>query len=551
MQDPAAALPKALHVRRHEPTQDGVPPTRAERERLRQAAFDVAEDCGLVPPLSLDELHAYGAQALERAGLDLRYRRFAAVLVSNALWADAVAAVPYARRLLLLPQCLRDAERCQGEIDDFGLVCARCGHCPIHLFQAEAERLGYVVLVAEGTTVVTSLIESGKIDAIVGGSCLSVLERVFPFMEAAAVPGVAVPLLRDGCVDTTVDPQWVWDTLHLTGADRTRRLRLDALRAQVEGWFTPGGLAAVLGEPRSHTEALAHGWLARSGKRWRPFLAVCAFEALRDDPQAPLPDDLRPLAVAIECFHKASLVHDDIEDNDALRYGEKTLHEEYGIPIALNVGDLLVGEGYRLIAESGGPPERQAAMLRAATAGHRSLCVGQGEELAWMRDPRPLTGEQVLDIYRQKTAPAFEVALCLGATRGGADEGLWRLLHDYSEALGVAYQIRDELLDFRGEVEGDGALSPSLVLAIACERAEGDMRRLLEATWRLPWRAGEARREVERALDHLGAEDAARHVLETHKMRAIRALQPLRNASLKGLLRRVIGQIFDEFPAEG
>jgi len=536
-------------VRRTGPPQDDVPATRAERERLREGARDRADEHGLVPPLPLDEIHAHAAQVVEQAGLDARYGKFAAVLVSNAIWGEVVAAVPYGRRLLLLPQCLRDQERCQAEIDDFGLVCARCGACPIHAFQAEAERLGYVVLVAEGTAVVTSLIESGKIDAIVGVSCLSVLERVFPYMEAGAIPGIAVPLLRDGCADTSVEHDWVWDAIQLTSDDKTRRLKLDALRAEVEGWFAPECLAATLGPPRSRTEALAHEWLVRSGKRWRPFLLVCAFEAFRDDPEEPLPDDLRKLAVAIECFHKASLVHDDIEDNDATRYGEKTLHEQYGIPIALNVGDLLVGEGYRLIAECGASPERQAAMLRAATAGHRSLCVGQGEELAWMREPKPLTPEQVLDIFRQKTAPAFEVALCLGAVRGGADDGLWPLLNDYSEALGIAYQIRDELSDFRAEAERDGAMSPSLVLALAWQRAEGGVRDLLETTWRHPWRTSPMRHEVEHALAHLGAEDAARDLLEAYKLQAIRALQPLRNAGLKGLLRRVIGKIFNEIDA--
>ena len=551
MQKPATAPAGTWHVRRVGPPQEGVPPTRAARERLRQAVRDHADEHDLVPPLSLDELYAHADAVLARAGLDARYRKFATVLVNGAAWAETVAAVPFSRRLLLLPQCLRDQERCQGEIDEFGLVCARCGACPIHQFQAEAERLGYVVLVAEGTTVVTSLIESGKIDALVGVSCLAVLEKVFPFMEAAAIPGVAIPLLRDGCADTSVEHDWVWDAIQLTSADRTRRLKLDALRAEVESWFTPECLAAVLGEPASRTEALAHAWLARSGKRWRPFLGACAFEALRDDPEAPLPEGLRKLAVAIECFHKASLVHDDIEDNDALRYGEKTLHEAYGIPIALNVGDLLVGEGYRLIAQCGAPPERQAAMLDAASAGHRSLCVGQGEELAWMREPRPLAPEQVLDIYRQKTAPAFEVALRLGAILGGADAETGPLLHEYSEALGIAYQIRDELADFRDEAERDGAMSPSLVLALAWQRAEGDLRDLLATTWRLPWHASPTRHEVERVLDRLGAEDAARDLLEAHKLRAIRALQPLRSPSLKGLLRRVVGKIFNEIDAGG
>ena len=102
-----------------------------------------------------------------------------------------------------------------------------------------------------------------------------------------------------------------------------------------------------------------------------PFLAVAAFQALRTDPGAPLPDGLRKLAVAVECFHKASLIHDDIEDGDATRYGEQTLHEKYGIAVALNVGDLLIGEGYRMLAACDIPAAQKAEMLLVASSSTR------------------------------------------------------------------------------------------------------------------------------------------------------------------------------------
>ena len=91
-----------------------------------------------------------------------------------------------------------------------------------------------------------------------------------------------------------------------------------------------------------------------------------------------MPDGVRKVALAVECFHKASLIHDDIEDDDAERYGQQTVHAEYGVPVALNVGDLLVGEGYRLLAESGAPPRVISQMIRIASAGHRSLVSRPG-----------------------------------------------------------------------------------------------------------------------------------------------------------------------------
>ena len=139
-----------------------------------------------------------------------------------------------------------------------------------------------------------ALIQTGKIDAIVGVSCLSVLERAFPYMEAAAIPGVAIPLLQDDCKDTTVDIEWVWDVIHLTSEDRTRRLDLDALRKEVEAWFTPEAWTKSSASPRKGRQRqIAREWLARAGKRWRPFLTVCAWRALQDDPDGGDPEGLR------------------------------------------------------------------------------------------------------------------------------------------------------------------------------------------------------------------------------------------------------------------
>src|SRR5262249_5826944 len=210
------------------------------------------------------------------------------------------------------------------------LLCNEGGFCTIQDLEEEDERLGYAVLVAEGSALVMALIQSGKIDAIVGVSCLSVLERAFPYMEAAAIPGVAIPLLQDDCKDTAVDIEWVWNVVHLTSDDCTRRLDLDALRIEVESWFHPDALDDLLGKAEGEADRVARGWLAADGKRWRPFLTACAYKALQDNPALPMPDSLKRAAVAVECFHKASLVHDDIEDADDRRYGRDTLHVQHG-----------------------------------------------------------------------------------------------------------------------------------------------------------------------------------------------------------------------------
>ena len=257
----------------------------------------------------------------------------------------------------------------------------------------------------------------------------------------------------------------------------------------------------------------------------------------------------------MECFHKASLIHDDIEDEDAERYGEATLHEEYGIAVALNVGDLLIGEGYRLLAESGYSAEQKALMIQVAAQGQRELCRGQGAELVWARKPRPMMAVEVLEIFEKKTAPAFAVALKIGALAAGieAHEELASSLEAYSKALGIAYQIRDDLEDFT-EIGGGAsndltAMRPGVVLAAGWERAQGETKAVLDSRWRREDGFGaEAARS---ACVEAGALERCQDLLERYKEEAIRALSALENPSLKGLLRRVIGKIFNDTEIKG
>ncbi len=542
----------AIAARPSRPPQDNVPQTKQARDELLQAIRGYVERIRPVPPLSLDELRVHTNAILEKVGLERKYADFAAVLVNNEAWRETVAAIPYEKRLLLLPKCLRHAQECPAQFDEIGLLCEHCGRCVIDDFKSQAEQLGYAVLIAEGSPVVMSLIEAGRIEAVVGASCLSVLEGVFPYMEAGAVPGLAIPLLRDGCAHTYLDVDWLWEAIYQTTDDQTRRLDLEALHQQVNGWFSCEALSQMLAPDPDETQKIALEWMARAGKRWRPFLAVCACQALLLDGARPHEEDLRRIAVAVECFHKASLIHDDIEDGDAERYGQKTLHGEYGIPIALNIGDLLLGEGYRLLAEAGGTEARRVKLLQAAVQGHRTLCLGQGRELAWFRHPQPLTVRAVLDTFRMKTAPAFEVALNLGAILAGCDEQIGDVPRKYSDALGIAYQIRDDLEDLRAPepVQGGGPGGPSVLLALAYEAADATGKKQIERWWEGS-AAEEDREQVRHLISSPQVEAAAWRLMETYRSQAIGSLMPLQNAGLKGLLRRVMGKIFNDFEIMG
>lgn len=526
-----------------------VPESRAERDRVHEAVRAFTSARALVPPLSMGELQRDAGALVQSAGIPAAYRDFALVLLNNEVWRDSFAAVPYNRRTLILPPCLRAKDKCTAATDELGLVCARCGACAIAALQDEAERLGYAVLVVEGTSIVTSIIRAGGIDAVVGVSCMESLEAAFPHMAANAIPGVAIPLLRNGCENTQVDVEWVRAAIRFhTPAAQRRRLDSEALRACVDGWFQPESIAALLGTNGSVTERLALGWLGKAGKRWRPYLTACVCEALRGADGTAPPAGLRAIALAVECFHKASLVHDDIEDNDDLRYGEKTLHRCHGVPLALNTGDFLIGEGYRLIAHSDAGHEQRAAMLAIAAEGHRALCVGQGEELAWTRSPRVLTAGDVLALFRLKTAPAFEVALRLGAVYGGGDASLHAALTEYSTALGIGYQINDDLDDFLGTGNGDDLAGrrPSLLAALACDAAGDAAAAVFTALWRCDGRCSDVLANARRIIASSGADTRARALLDEYREHALAALGNVRVPELKMLLARVLHRILGE-----
>lgn len=547
MQLPVLSLPRAVPVQRERQPKENIPQTRSERELLRSNLRAFIAEHKPVPPLSTQELRRLSEQFVAEHNIDPKYLDYAIVLFNSEVWRDQLATVPFERRLLLLPKCLRIEDKCPAPFDEFGLLCKQCGLCTIQELQEEAEKLGYAVLVAEGSALVMAIIETGKIDAIVGVSCLSVLEKAHPYMEAAAIPGVAIPLLQDDCKDVTVDLEWIWEVIHLTSEDQTYRLNLDELRDEVKSWFAPEELEQIMGPTHNETEQLARAWLAKDGKRWRPFLTACVWKALNPDASDEMPDSLKMLAVAAECFHKASLVHDDIEDGDDVRYGEPTLHAEHGIAVALNLGDLLLGDGYALIGDCDVPDPQRAAILRVATAGHRTLCLGQGAEFQWARRPRPLSSLEVLDIFRKKTSPAFEVALLFGANLVQHDPETSQIISEFSEALGIAYQIRDDVEDMSEEwVANDLAAGrPSLPLAILYERVKADLEALavVERAWRRQSSPEDLARIKSLFLEY-GIGDRCRALQESYKEQAIRCLAKLDNTSLKGLLRRVISKIF-------
>jgi len=178
----------------------------------------------------------------------------------------------------------------------------------------------------------------------------------------------------------------------------------------------------------SRIAEIALEFLGRGGKQLRPRLCQAVFAHCGGS------GDLAPVCRAVECFHKASLVHDDIQDGDETRYGRPTVWKEHGVAVAIAAGDWLVAEGYRLIGTSAFPSA--PAMLRATVESHLRLCEGQGDDL--------LGGADYVSVCARKTGEPFALAAALGAFAAGADPAPFRA---WGLAFGVLFQVRDDLAD--------------------------------------------------------------------------------------------------------
>ena len=478
-----------------------VPQERELRDRIRAEAFQYAKTIDRSKSMTKTVLQMYGEELLQQAKFDNQYLGFTMVAIANEFWRDQVSAIDFNRRLLLLPHCLKNAEGCPADYDEFGLDCRKCGACEVADFKTKAEDLGYKVLVSEGTPIVLKIIVSGHVDAIVGVACLNVLEKAIDKILMAGIPCVAAPLLSSNCRSTSVDNDWVFDLIGLKTAPpavkpktyvhlmRASNKMFEAVELNKLAPRQRAKPQASAEDPLQLHESIAYDWLMQGGKRSRPFITLAAYDALKGGKgtlsveELDLPDSVKRAALAIETFHKASLVHDDIEDDDTYRYGHETLHRQYGIGPAINVGDYLIGLGYRLVSRErkvlGG--DVAADILDKLADAHLKLCEGQGAELLW-RDAKDktITPLDAMKIYALKTSPAFEAALYSGVRIAGSAETYEKMIVDYSKHLGVAFQILNDLKDWAGDsdnkmIAGQDVLAgrPTLLLALALEALTG------------------------------------------------------------------------------
>ncbi|RUT31144.1 polyprenyl synthetase family protein [Arsenicitalea aurantiaca] len=233
--------------------------------------------------------------------------------------------------------------------------------------------------------------------------------------------------------------------------------------------------ALILERAESHVEMvpeLARYLIEAGGKRMRPMLTVAAAELFGKASGAEI-----KFAAAVEFMHNATLLHDDVVDESDMRRGRPAARMIWGNPASVLVGDFLLGQAFMMMVETG-DIEALGVLARAAAI----IAEGEVFQLAKTRDlaTTPAEYEQVI---RAKTAMLFEAAAEVGAMAGGADEAGRLAMRAYGAELGCAFQLVDDVLDYRGESGAmgknigddlrEGKMTLPLILALAeCDETE-------------------------------------------------------------------------------
>lgn len=215
------------------------------------------------------------------------------------------------------------------------------------------------------------------------------------------------------------------------------RAEVDAVEAALQAWVpadTPAGLG----------QAMRYGVLD-GGKRVRPLLVLAASQAVHGEREAAM-----RAACAVELIHAYSLIHDDMPcmDNDVLRRGKPTVHVQFGEAQAMLAGDAMQALAFEVLTpDRGMAPALQARLcsLLARSAGHAGMAGGQAIDLASIG--QPLDEHALRDMHHRKTGALLQTSVLMGAACGDASAAQWSALADYGDALGLAFQVVDDILD--------------------------------------------------------------------------------------------------------
>ncbi len=230
--------------------------------------------------------------------------------------------------------------------------------------------------------------------------------------------------------------------------------------------------------------------LNSGGKRFRPILALMVAEHFEVDPMQVL-----PWACSIEMIHTYSLIHDDLPcmDNDDFRRGKPTNHKIYGEAVALLAGDALLTEAFSIVCKHyQGEPEVAVKLVEklASASGIQGMIAGQVKDM--QADHTPVDVSQLVQIHKQKTGQLIRVTLEGAAIACHASQNDVLALKFFGEQLGLAYQIRDDILDGKEKLQDQknlvhliGPEKTQELLYDASRKAKGFLNKLSKPSIRL------------------------------------------------------------------
>ena len=225
-------------------------------------------------------------------------------------------------------------------------------------------------------------------------------------------------------------------------------------------------------EPAEFMYAPMRDYPERGGKRSRPALVLLSCEALGGE----LHKALRT-AAAFEMFQSFALLHDDIEDDSEMRRGKPCCHRTLGVPLSINVGDALYAKVFEVLAANRDVLgcEVTVDLIDEMISGSRETFEGQAYDVGWIRGRIVPTEEQFMTMLRKKTGWYTGRGPCTaGAIIAGASVELQQAIGDFGEAMAIAFQIRDDLLNLMTK-EGDAATAPGITSGAYGKERGGDI----------------------------------------------------------------------------
>jgi octaprenyl-diphosphate synthase len=285
---------------------------------------------------------------------------------------------------------------------------------------------------------------------------------------------------------------------------------------------------------------VSHYIISAGGKRLRPALLLLMCGALGYTQSQRF-----NLAAVVEFIHTATLLHDDVVDESTLRRGRSTANEAFGNPASVLVGDFLYSRAFQMMVESG-----QMRVMDILAETTNVIAEGEVHQLMNMHDPS-LSEAGYLQVIRSKTAKLFEASARLAAVLAGSDAATEAACATYGQALGTAFQVIDDALDYDGESAemgknlGDDLREgkATLPLIIAMQRAP----RLQALVIQSAIQSGgiDQLAQVVQIVRSTGSLDATRQAAALEAQRAMDALALLPNNRFKSALLQLAAQLVD------